>query len=128
MALPLAGCSVSPFIPGENTRFAHQPAAALGPVLNAVAGMRLLMPSRIIPAVSAMNLTGDGGYAGALRAGANLATINLTPARVQPDYQIYSRDRPIMTAERVLHEIGQADCQPSKTSLRDWLTESRQPA
>jgi biotin synthase len=119
--LPLAGCSVSPFIPGEDTPFSSHPAEATRRVLNAVAGLRHRMPRGIIPAVSAMSLAGDGGYSGALRAGANLATINLTPDRARADYQIYRKDRHIMTAERVLFEIDQAGCLPSSISIRDWL-------
>ncbi|MFZ4775916.1 MAG: biotin synthase BioB [Terrimicrobiaceae bacterium] len=120
-SLPLAGCSVSPFIPGENTRFSDHPASGLAAVLNVVAGLRLRMPTCIIPAVSAMSLAGEGGYAGALRAGANLATINLTPDRARADYQIYRKDRHIMTAGRVLAEIEAAGCLPSAASMRDWL-------
>ena len=123
-SLPLAGCSVSPFVPGENTRFSDHPAVGLDATLNSVAGLRHLFPAHIIPAVSAMSLAGEGGYAGALRAGANLATINLTPERARTDYQIYRRDRAIMTSERVLREIGNAGCVPSPVGIRDWLVAS----
>ncbi len=37
-----------------------------------------------------MNLVGKGTYAQAIRAGANLATINLTPAEVREDYLLYT--------------------------------------
>lgn len=127
-ALPLAGCSVSPFVPGENTRFSSHPASGLGEVLNAVAELRLLMPEHIIPAVSAMSLAGEGGYAGALKAGANLATVNLTPEKARTDYRIYRRDRHIMTGERVLAEIEHAGCEPSRISMRDWLSVERYAA
>lgn len=123
-SLPLAGCSVSPFVPGENTRFSDHPSATLDATLNSVAGLRLLFPAHIIPAVSAMSLAGEGGYARALRAGANLATVNLTPERARTDYQIYRRDRTIMTSERVLREIGNAGCVPSPIGIRDWLVAS----
>lgn len=123
-SLPLAGCSVSPFVPGENTRYSDHPSASLEATLNSVAGLRLLFPEHIIPAVSAMSLAGDEGYARALRAGANLATVNLTPERARPDYQIYRRDRAIMTGERVLREIENAGCEPSPVGLRDWLVAS----
>lgn len=120
-SLPLDGCSVSPFIPGEKTLFAGHPAESLDRVLNAVAGLRLRHPRWIIPAVSAMGIAGQGGYAGALRAGANLATINLTPPGVREDYLIYKKDRQIMTRERVLEEIAAAGCHPSRIGIRDWL-------
>lgn len=120
-SLPLVGCSVSPFIPGEDTLFSNHPAESLGRVLNAVAELRLRMPRRIIPAVSAMSLAGEDGYAGALRAGANLATVNLTPDRARTDYQIYKKDRHIMTCGRVLSEVEAAGCTPSPVSIHDWL-------
>jgi len=124
-SLPLAGCSVSPFIPGEETPFAGHPPESLERVLNAVASLRLRHPNWIIPAVSAMGIAGVGGYAGALRTGANLATINITPPGMREDYLIYKKDRHIMTLERVLAEIAAAGCQPSPVGIRDWL---RRPA
>lgn len=119
--LPLAGCSVSPFIPGEDTPFFAHPAESLERTLNAVAALRLRRPEWIIPAVSAMGMAGEGGYAAALRSGANLATVNLTPHRARGDYQIYKKDRRIMTFERVRDEIEAAGCRPSRTGIRDWL-------
>jgi biotin synthase len=50
------------------------------------------------------------GYVRALNAGANLATINLTPRAVRADYPIYKRDRVVMDEERVLSAIEQAGC------------------
>lgn len=125
--LPLAGCSVSPFIPGEDTPFSGHQAESLDRVLNAVAELRIRMPRRIIPAVSAMSLAGEGGYAGALRAGANLATVNLTPDRARTDYQIYKRERHIMTAGRILAEIEAAGCSPSPVSIHNWLRRQNGP-
>lgn len=124
-SLPLAGCSVSPYVPGEDTPFSGHPAESLDRVLNAVAELRLRMPQLIIPAVSAMSIAGENGYSGALRAGANLATINLTPDNARADYQIYKKDRHIMTAERVLKEIEGAGCVPSTVGIRDWLEMNR---
>ncbi|MGH9592079.1 MAG: hypothetical protein ACRD5L_03235, partial [Bryobacteraceae bacterium] len=56
-----------------------------------------------------------------LQAGANLATINLTPHTVRADYPIYKRDRVIMDEARVLSAIEQADCQPSRVSVVEHL-------
>jgi biotin synthase len=115
--LPLAGNSVSPFIPGTETPLANESAAAPSLTLNCVALMRLRNPERIIPAVSAMNLVGKGTYAQAIRAGANLATINLTPAEVREDYLLYTRKRYIMDEERVLSAIDDAGCRVATTQL-----------
>jgi biotin synthase len=119
--LPLAGCSVSPFVAGEQTPFAGQPDSSIDLTLNCVAWMRLAVPHWIIPAVSAMKLVSPDGYARALQAGANLATINLTPPNVRADYPIYKRARVIMDEERVISAIEQAGCQPSRVSIVEHL-------
>ena len=120
-SLTLRGCSVSPFIPGEGTPLFSQKRADLDQTLNAVAVLRLSSPRWIVPAVSALNLCDSSGYVRALRAGANLATINLTPSEWRGDYQLYRRKRWIMTEERVLQAIEQAGCQPSPES---WIAAS----
>ena len=117
--LPLRGCSVSPFIPGEDTPLAAQPAARANWTLNCMASMRLMRPDWVIPAVSALNLADKDGYLRGLRAGANLVTMNLTPGELRGDYVIYKRDRFIMTEERVLKAITAAGLAPSKTSLAE---------
>src|SRR5208282_1383683 len=115
--LPLCGCSVSPFIPGEATPLADWPVANVDWTLNCMAAMRLMRPDWVIPAVSALNLAEKDGYRRGLRAGANLVTINLTPNDVRGDYVIYKRDRFIMTEERVLAAIAAEGLTPSKLGL-----------
>jgi len=119
-ALPLSGCSVSPFIPGENTPLAGNPTANSDTTFNSVAALRLMRPDWVIPAVSAFNLAAQDGYRHGLRAGANLVTINLTPDEWRDDYIIYKRDRFIMTEERVLNAIAAEGLSPSKNGLADF--------
>lgn len=129
--LPLIGCSVSPFIAGEQTPYAKESTGDLGVALNAIALMRLARPDRIIPAVSAFNLVGKNGYAQALWAGANLATINLTPDEWRENYLLYKRDRFIMSERKVLDAIAETGGTPSEESLARFLsaraTSSRTP-
>lgn len=119
--LPLDGCSVSPFIPGDETPLS---AAALGDInltLNCMAALRLMRPGWVIPSVSALNLAEPGsGYRRGLRTGANLVTINLTPSEVRGDYLLYKRDRFIMTEERILNAIEAEGLTPSKQSLGEF--------
>lgn len=118
--LPLDGCSVSPFIPGEATPLAREPVAAVDTALNCMAALRLLRPELVIPAVSALNLTGaDDGYRRGLRAGANLCTINLTPAEMRGDYLLYKRERFIMNEERVLNAIAAEGLEVSPTGMSE---------
>jgi biotin synthase len=119
--LPLAGCSVSPFVAGGQTPFAAAPCGDIEPTLDCVARMRLASPHWIIPAVSAMRLVAEDGYVRAFNAGANLATINLTPRAVRAGYPIYKQDRVIMDEERVLAAIDQAGCEPSPVGLAAHL-------
>lgn len=117
--LPLAGCSVSPFIAGVQTPFADAPCGDIELTLDCVARMRLSSPHWIIPAVSAMRLVSEDGYVRAFNAGANLATINLTPRDAQANYPIYKRDRIIMDEERVLSAIAEAGCELSREGIAE---------
>ena len=123
--LPLAGCSVSPFIAGAQTPFVHAPCGDIDTTLDCVAELRLRSPHWIIPAVSAMRLVSEDGYVRAFDAGANLATINLTPRAVRMDYPIYHRDRVFMAEERVLSAIAAAGCEPSRTGMAEHLRKSK---
>jgi biotin synthase len=118
--LPLAGCSVSPYIPGDETPLAGSPPANLNLTLNCMAALRLMRTDLVIPAVSALNLSGADGYRRGLRTGANLATINMTPEAMREDYLLYKRDRFIMTEQRVLDAIAAENLEPSRKSLADY--------
>jgi biotin synthase len=119
-SLPLSGCSVSPFIPGEDTPLAKNVTANSDWTFNCVSALRLMRPDWVIPAVSAFNLAAQDGYRRGLRAGANLVTINLTPTDQRGDYVIYKRDRFIMTEERVLNAISAEGLALSKLGLADF--------
>jgi biotin synthase len=119
--LPLDGCSVSPFIPGEETPLANKPMADIDLTLNCMAALRLMRPDWVIPSVSALNLAGAGnGYRRGLRTGANLVTINLTPADFRENYVLYKRNRFIMTEERILNAVAAESLEPSTQSLADF--------
>ena len=59
----------------------------------------------------------------AFNAGANLATINLTPRAVRADYPIYKHDRIIMDEGRVLSAIAEAGCEISRVGIAQHLRE-----
>jgi biotin synthase len=80
-----------------------------------------MRPDWVIPSVSALNLAEPGcGYRRGLRTGANLVTINLTPAELRGNYVLYKRDRFIMTEERILAAIAAEGLAPSTQSLADF--------
>jgi biotin synthase len=118
--LPLAGCSVSPFIPGEETPLSKATIGDINLTLNCMALLRLMRPDWVIPSVSALNLAEPGmGYRRGLKTGANLVTINLTPWDIRSDYLLYKRDRFIMTEERILSAIAAEGLEPSQQSLAE---------
>jgi biotin synthase len=119
-SLPLHGCSVSPFIPGDDTPLANAPAGKADWTFNGMAALRLMRPDWVIPAVSALNLVEGDGYRRGLRAGANLVTINMTPDGMRDEYIIYKRDRFIMTEARVLAAIEAEGLTPSRQGLADY--------
>jgi biotin synthase len=120
--LPLHGCSVSPFIPGDETPLATAAPADVDTTLNCMAALRLMRPDWIIPAVSALNIADPGaGYRRGLRTGANLVTMNLTPSDMRNDYLLYRRDRFIMTEERILSAIAAENLKPSQQSLAEHI-------
>jgi len=124
--LPLAGASVSPFIAGEQTPFAGNPTGDFEKTIQSIARLRLRNPSYIIPAISALNLVNENGYVRALRAGANLTTINLTPAANRDDYLLYKRKRFIMHEQRVRDAIEQAGCKISGVSVAETMRQRKQ--
>ncbi len=125
-SLPLAGCSVSPFIPGDETPLKAAGAADIELTLNCMAALRLMRPDWVIPAVSALNIAEPKeGYRRGLRTGANLVTINLTPSGMRGDYLLYKRDRFIMTEERILSAIEAEKLSPSLQGLSEFYRERK---
>lgn len=125
-SLPLAGCSVSPFVPGEATPLAGAETGDIDLVLNCMAAMRLMRPDWVIPAVSALNICQpELGYRRGLRTGANLVTMNLTPAGLRENYVLYKRDRFIMDEERILRALDAEGLKPSKIGLAKFYETRR---
>ncbi len=119
--LPLAGASVSPFIAGEETPLVGHPSGGLETTIDCIASLRLRNPTYVIPAISALNILAPEGYVQALKAGANLATINLTPSSERGEYLLYKKDRFIMHEERVKKAIEKAGCTISSVSIAKSL-------
>lgn len=101
-------CSASPFVPTADTPMADAAPGSLSRTLNMIAAMRLMNPSWLIPTVSALEQQSAGGQAAGLRAGANVITVNFTPADERRKYLIYGGTRHIVGAEHVQRQLDAA--------------------
>ena len=81
---------IGPFIPHADTPFAHAPAGSIELTLKLIAIFRLMHPSALIPATTALaSLSADGRERGIL-SGANVVMPNLSPSSVREKYTLYN--------------------------------------
>lgn len=81
---------IGPFIPQKDTPLKDHPSPPLGLILNFIALARLVTQNSHIPATTALATLGkEAGEIAALKAGANVIMVNLTPHAYQKDYLIY---------------------------------------
>lgn len=93
--------SASPFVPAPNTPLHLCQPGSFNIATNAIAVMRLIQPTWLIPSVSALEKLQEGGQLIGLHAGANVLTVNFTPPSWQKDYLIYGKDRYLVKLEHV---------------------------
>lgn len=103
--------SASPFIPNQDTPLEELTYGNLNRTLNTMAIYRLGLPSALIPSVSALEKNQQGGQLRGLQAGANILTVNFTPSLYQGKYNIYSKQRFIVSLEHARQTIAQAGLQ-----------------
>ena len=88
---------IGPFIPHADTPFANEPAGSIELTLKLLSILRLMHPSALIPATTALaSLSPDGRERGIL-AGANVVMPNLSPISVRKKYELY--DNKICTGD-----------------------------
>jgi biotin synthase len=93
--------SASPFLPAPGTPLQAEPPGSTALTLRAIALMRSVLPSALIPSVSALEALQGGRQGDGLEAGANVLTINFTPSEKVRDYLIYGKARYIVKLEYV---------------------------
>lgn len=111
-------CSVSPFIPPTFGKYSVEPPADLEITLNIISILRMLQPTAMIPAVSALNMLDPDGQIKGLKAGANVITVNFTPNGFKENYKIYNKNRInfIVKPENAKKRIKDAEMEVSHTS------------
>ena len=101
-------CSAAPFVPTADTPLADAAPGSISRTLNMIAAMRIVNPHWLIPTVSALEQQTAGGQGDGLRAGANVITMNFTPADQRRQYLIYGSTRHIVGAEQVRRQLDMA--------------------
>lgn len=80
---------IGPFIPHHQTPFAHAKQGSEVLTLRLLAILRLMLPTVLLPATTALSTVDDKGREKGILAGANVIMPNLSPARVREKYMIY---------------------------------------
>ena len=105
---------IGPFLPHHDTPFAGYPAGTVEQTLLLLSIFRLMHPTALIPATTALaTLTPDGRERGIL-AGANVVMPNLSPREERKKYELYNDKASLgaesaeglATLQKQLHAIG----------------------
>ncbi len=81
---------IGPFLPHSDTPFAGERAGSLDVTLKCLAITRLLLPSALLPATTALATLDPAGRSFGLLAGANVVMPNLSPLSVRKKYALYN--------------------------------------
>lgn len=80
---------IGPFIPHHDTIFKDEPTGSLEKSVIILALTRLLLPSALIPATTALGTINSKGREAGLNAGCNVVMPNLSPTNVRSKYALY---------------------------------------
>ncbi len=82
-------CGIGPFIPHKDTPFADHPAGTLEMTCYLLSIVRLIHPSVLLPATTALGTIHPKGREMGIKAGANVVMPNLSPVSVRKKYALY---------------------------------------
>ncbi|MDE6797894.1 MAG: [FeFe] hydrogenase H-cluster radical SAM maturase HydE [Ruminococcus sp.] len=88
---------IGAFIPHHDTPFRNEKAGTLGLTLRLLGILRLMFPTALIPATTALGTLAPNGRELGLRTGCNVVMPNLSPVAVRKKYSLY--DNKICTGE-----------------------------
>ncbi len=80
---------IGPFIPHKDTRFSDESAGTLNDTLHLLSVLRLMFPSVLLPATTALGTIHPLGREMGIKAGANVVMPNLSPTDVRGKYLLY---------------------------------------
>lgn len=82
-------CGIGPFIPHEDTPLSAEKAGSLEDTITLLAILRVLLPSVLLPATTALGSINPLGREMGIKAGCNVVMPNLSPTRVREKYSLY---------------------------------------
>jgi biotin synthase len=85
---------IGPFLPHHDTPFAHEPAGDVDLTLLLLSLVRLMLPTVLLPATTALGTARTGGREAGILAGANVIMLNLCPTDLRAKYLLYD-DKPV---------------------------------
>ena len=86
-------CGIGPFIPQRDTPFGHMPAGTVELTCYLLSIIRLIKPTVLLPATTALATLDQSGRQRGLLSGANVVMPNLSPASVRKKYALYDNKR-----------------------------------
>lgn len=85
-----AMCGIGPFIPHRATPFADHPAGSMELTLYLLSLLRLISPTLLLPATTALGTLHPEGRELGILSGANVVMPNLSPASTRKKYELYN--------------------------------------
>ncbi len=83
-------CGIGPFIPHGATLFGEHPAGSVDLTCYLLSIIRLILPTVLLPATTALGSLDPAGREKGILAGANVVMPNLSPGEVRKKYEIYA--------------------------------------
>ncbi len=99
---------IGPFIPHHATPFADMPQGTAELSIFMLALVRLILPTALLPATTALGTILPNGRELALKVGANVVMPNLSPTDVRSKYLLY--DNKISTGEESAQSVKSLEC------------------
>ena len=81
---------IGPFLPHSDTPFGEEQAGSVYLTLTLLAVVRLLVPTVLLPATTALSTASEDGLVLGVRAGANVVMPNLSPVDNRKKYELYN--------------------------------------
>ncbi|MEG2051740.1 MAG: [FeFe] hydrogenase H-cluster radical SAM maturase HydE [Oscillospiraceae bacterium] len=80
---------IGPFIPHEDTKFANFDTPTIHKTIILLSLVRIMLPTALIPATTALNTIDSSAREKGFMAGANVVMPNLTPKKYRDNYRLY---------------------------------------